>query len=137
MKLTKNILFVIAGTLWTIAGIMVIKTGVQALIEAHPWWTIPAAAAVYVVFYLFVFSKLVRKHERRILDDPADKMPWWQFFDRKSYTIMIVMMTGGALLRKSGLLPTVFFSSFYTGLGLALFSCGLRFLYLRIKHKYI
>ena len=135
MKLKKKFLFIIAGILWTFAGSMIISTGLKAWIKVHNWWVNLIALAVYLLFYLFVFSKLVKKHEKRIVDEGVEKMPWWQFFDRKSYIVMIVMMTVGVIIRKSGLLPIEFFGSFYMGLGFALFSCGLRFIYLLIKHK--
>ena len=130
----KHRLFVIAGLLWTFAGTMVTQMGIKALVKYHPIWTFIGAAIIYLLFYIRIFSKLVRKHEKRLLDHPDDKLPWYMFFDKKSYIIMAVMMGGGMGLRFSGLIPIWFFSFFYTGLGLALFSCGLRFLYLVYKH---
>ncbi len=131
----KHQLFLIAGALWSIAGVMVTFHGVKAWMSVHPWWVDVLAVLIYLIFYRFIFSKLVVKHEHRIMDDPAERLPWWKFFDRNSYIIMFIMMAGGIALRKSGLLPLAFFSFFYTGLGLALFTCGLRFLSLFIKHR--
>lgn len=135
MKIYKIRLFLIAGLLWCFAGIMVTMTGIKAWTQLNDWWINALALVIYLVFYLFIFSKLVRKHERRIMEHPKEKLPWWQFFDKKSYIIMICMMTFGMLLRKSGFLPIWFFSFFYTGLGIALFTCGLRFLYLVFKYR--
>ena len=50
-----------------------------------------------------------------------------RFFDRKSFVIMAVMMTGGIGLRASGLAPEAFIAIFYTGLGASLLLAGLRF----------
>lgn len=134
MLIKKTLLFIIAGNLWLIAGSFVTGTGFQALALYHPWWILLFALIIYLIFYLKVFSKLVRKHESRIMNNKSKEMPFWAFFDRKSYITMAVMMSSGILLRKSGLLPLSFFSFFYTGLGLALFSCGLRFIYLYFKY---
>lgn len=136
MKIIKHKLFIIAGILWCFAGTMVTKTGLNALKEYRSFWVFPAAALIYVVFYTKIFAPLVVKHDGRISGHPDEKLPWYMFFDKKSYIIMICMMTFGTLLRKSGFIPTWFFSFFYTGLGLALFSCGVRFIYIFFKcHK--
>ena len=68
-----------------------------------------------------------RKNRVRIgMMDEAAIRPW-SFFDKKSYLIMAFMMTFGILLRKSALLPTLFFAVFYTGLGAALFAAGVKY----------
>lgn len=45
------------------------------------------------------------------------KMAWYNFFDRKSYLIMICMMTLGVLIRKLQLVPEWNIAFFYSGLG--------------------
>ena len=136
MKIIKHKLFIIAGILWCFAGTMVTKIGIEALKEYHSFWVFPAAVAIFLIFYIKIFVPLVIKHKGRIYGHLEEKLPWYMFFDKKSYIIMICMMTFGTLLRKSGLLPIWFFSFFYTGLGIALFSCGVRFIVLFVKsHK--
>lgn len=134
MLIKKTLLFLIAGGLWVIAGSMVMKPGLEALFLFHPWWAFILGLVIYLAFYLKVFSKLVKKHEARIMAEDAASLPFWSFFDRKSYIVMFAMMGTGIVLRKLNLLPTTFLSYFYTGLGLALFSCGLRFIYLYFKY---
>ena len=95
MKIIKHKLFIIAGILWCFAGSMIVKTGVIALKEYHSFWVFPAAAAIYVIFYLKIFAPLVVKHDGRISGHPDEKLPWYMFFDKKSYIIMVCMMTGG------------------------------------------
>ena len=55
-------------------------------------------------------------------------MPFWYFFDKKSYLIMFFMMSMGIGLRASSLLPEGFIAFFYTGLGCALALSGILFL---------
>ena len=47
-----------------------------------------------------------------------------KFFDKRSFAIMAVMMTGGIAIRSIHLLPDVFIAVFYTGLGTALAFAG-------------
>lgn len=131
----KKKLFIIAGLVWCLAGSMVINTGIKSWLLFNSLLIDVLAVVIYIIFYLQVFSKLVKKHEERIISNINDKMKVWQFFDKKSYIIMVIMMSFGIILRKSNILPISFFSFFYIGLGLALFSCGVRFIYLYYKHK--
>jgi hypothetical protein len=79
-------------------------------------------------FYFFVFSRLVRKHAGRIRARPEERLPFWHFFNASSWAVMAVMMGGGMALRLSHLMPDWMIAFFYSGLGVALFLCGVRFL---------
>ena len=132
----KHQLFLIAGVLWFIAGTMVTYIGLKSYLTIEQTWYFPMlTVAVYLAFYQFIFARLVVKHQVRILEHPDPALPWWQFFDKKSYIIMAIMMIGGIGLRVSGLLPLWFIAFFYTGLGFALWSCGVRFLYIAYKYN--
>lgn len=133
--INKQKLFIIAGTVWCVAGTMVTKTGIQAWLKVNSILINILAVIIYIIFYTFIFSKLVKKHEIRIMSNTNSKMKIWHFFDKQSYIIMFVMMSIGIILRKSNLLSINFFSFFYTGLGLALFFCGIRFIYLYYKNQ--
>jgi hypothetical protein len=75
-----------------------------------------------------VFSRLVAKHTGRIRARAEDRLPFWHFFNASSWAVMAVMMGGGMTLRLSHLMPDWMIAFFYSGLGLALFLCGIRFL---------
>ena len=126
----KNQLMLIAGTVWCIAGAMVVVVGLPLEIRLAPGELelIPLAAVIFVVFYAVVFGRLVVKHTRRIRAREEDRLPAWQFFNAPSWAIMAVMMGGGMALRLSHAVPDWAIAFFYTGLGLALFASGLRFL---------
>jgi len=125
----------IAGVVWCLAGAMVMLIGLPLELRLAPEHLvlIPLAVGVFLVFYLFVFSRLVRKHTHRIRASDEDRLPLWQFFDASSWAVMGVMMAGGTLLRTTHVLPDWTIAFFYSGLGAALFICGLRFIavYLR------
>ena len=82
MKVSKYILFALAGALWTFAGSMVLSMGLPALIKCWTWYWLFSAIAVFLVFYLTVFSVLVRKHEQRIQNDfRPKKLSYYGYYD--------------------------------------------------------
>lgn len=121
----------IAGLVWCAAGASVSRIGIPLLWRyggSRP--DLDALAfVVFLVFYQFVFSRLVGRHAVRLRRDPASHLPLWAFFDGRSYVVMAVMMTGGMWLRLSHAVPLWTIAFFYSGLGVALFSCGTRFLW--------
>ena len=119
----------IAGVVWCVAGTMVTVVGVPLLLRLEPVDPIllPLAMVIFAVFYVFVFSRLVHKHTLRIRAREEARLPFWHFFNASSWIVMFVMMGGGMGLRLSHTAPDWFVAFFYTGLGVALFLCGLRF----------
>jgi hypothetical protein len=126
----KNQLVLLAGLVWCVAGTMVCMVGLplQLTLAHQHLILVPLAASVFLVFYRFVFSRLVVKHTRRIRARTEERLPWWQFFNRSSWVVMAVMTGGGLVLRHSHVMPDWTIAFFYTGLGLALLVCGIRFL---------
>ena len=82
---------------------------------------------IFVLFHVFVFTKMVGKHSERIRGYEEDRTHILKFFDKKGYIIMAVMMGGGIGLRMAGLVPEWFVAFFYTGLGAALAVAGISF----------
>lgn len=128
--LPKNVLVLIAGAVWSLAGAMVVRIGLPLLWQTG--WTQPMllllALIVFLIFYFLIFSRLVGKHTARIRANPLQRLPFWNFFDRSSYVVMVIMMSGGMWIRKAQLAPNWMIGFFYSGLGIALFACGVRFL---------
>lgn len=123
----NKVLLLIAALVWTAAGVNILRIGI---IEYPPFFSLINAllsAVVFVIFELFIFGRLVKKHTKRIDAYGDEKQLWIKFFDVKSFIIMAVMMTGGILLRALHLAPTVFIAVFYTGLGAALLLAGIMF----------
>src|SRR5450756_644092 len=120
----------IAGLVWCAAGAMVCMIGLQLEVGLAHWHLslLPLAALIFLAFYFFVFSRLVRKHTGRIRARAEDRLPFWHFFNASSWAVMAVMMGGGMALRLSHLMPDWMIAFFYSGLGVALFLCGVRFL---------
>jgi hypothetical protein len=130
IRIPKNGLMLIAGLVWCLAGAMVCRIGIPLLWELGSTQQVLYlfAGVVFLVFYFLIFSRLVIKHTRRIREKPDQRLPFWNFFDRSSYVVMAIMMAGGMWLRLSQVVPNWMIAFFYSGLGIALFSCGVRFL---------
>jgi len=130
VDIPKNHLMLIAGLVWCAAGAMVCVIGLPLEFGLAPSHLIllPLAAVIFLVFYFFVFSRLVRKHTGRIRARAEDRLPFWHFFNASSWVVMAVMMGGGMALRLSHLMPDWMIAFFYSGLGVALLLCGVRFL---------
>jgi len=126
----KNQLMLLAGLVWCVAGGMVSFIGLPLLwqLGAEHILLYPAAVLIFLIFYLRIFSRLVVKHTRRIRMTATSTMPFWSFFDRSSYIVMTIMITGGLWLRLGNIVPDWMIAFFYSGLGLALFSCGVKFI---------
>ena len=126
----KNHLMLIAGLVWCAAGAMVCMIGLPLEFGLAPSHLIllPLAVVIFLAFYFLVFSRLVRKHTGRIRARTEERLPFWNFFNASSWAVMAVMMGGGIALRLSHLVPDWMIAFFYSGLGVALFLCGVRFL---------
>ena len=129
VTLPKNHLMLIAGLVWCAAGAMVCMIGLPLEVGLAPSHLIllPLAGVIFLAFYFLVFSRLVQKHTSRIRARTEDRLPFWHFFNTSSWVVMAVMMGGGMALRLSHLMPDWMIAFFYSGLGVALFLCGLRF----------
>ena len=130
LRRPKNQLMLIAGLVWCAAGAMVSMVGLPLELTLAPEHLIlvPLAVLIFLAFYFFVFSQLVRKHTSRIRSRTEDRLPVWNFFNASSWLVMAVMMGGGMALRFSHLMPDWIVAFFYSGLGVALFLCGVLFL---------
>jgi len=130
VHIPKNHLILIAGLVWCAAGAMVCVIGLPLELGLAPsnLVLIPLAGVIFLAFYFFVFSRLVRKHTGRIRARAEDRLPIWQFFNASSWVVMAVMMGGGMALRLSHVMPDCMIAFFYSGLGVALLLCGVRFL---------
>jgi hypothetical protein len=129
VRVPKNTLMLIAGIVWILAGAMVMMVGLPLEMRLAPehLLLIPLAIVISVAFYALVFSRLVRKHTNRIRAHADSHLPVYAFFNASSWAVMAVMMVGGMTIRLAHLAPDWAIAFFYSGLGVALFACGVRF----------
>lgn len=127
MKVKKRNLLLLAGVIWSIAGFNILRIGVISYNNYVNIINLLISAIVFAAFWFMVFSRLVKKHTRRIIHYEEERQFFLKFFDIKSFCIMAFMMTFGIGLRVSGLCPDLFIAVFYSGLGMALFLAGILF----------
>ena len=138
LSVQKQTLILIAGIVWAIAGFKIVRIGLVAYQGNFTWWRALLSVAVYAVFQIFIFGKMVGKHTNRILQYEEERQNFFRFFDTKSYLIMVFMMTLGIGLRVSGVVPNGFIAYFYTGLGASLLTAGVLFIvrYVRVRSEH-
>lgn len=128
-KINKRHLLLLSGFLWIISGFFVFRTGYREYVNVWNIYTaIAGSIAVFLLFYLEIFTNIVNKNNERVKNMLDTNQYFWKCFDFKQYLIMIIMITGGVLIRKYQILPNSTIAIFYTGLGIALFSCGIKFI---------
>lgn len=133
-KVGRSALLFIAGTVWIVAGANILRIGLVTWRQegSFPMFRMTGALAVFLIFFLLVFRKLLRKHTRRIVNKPDKSCPF-SFFDKKGWIVMGGMIALGVVIRRFRLMPESFISVFYTGLAVALIVTGILFL----KHGYL
>ena len=84
LKVSKTVLLFIAGIVWLAAGVNIARLGILSFgqMSQSMWWMLVIGAiAVFTVFHIKVFSKMVGKHANRIAGYVEDKIAFWRFFD--------------------------------------------------------
>lgn len=135
MKVKKINLLAIAAIVWIVAGFNILRIGVISYKNNVTLFGIAVSLIVFLIFWSKVFSKLVEKHTKRIINFKEEKQLFFKFFDKKSFLIMLFMMSVGIGLRVSNVLETRYIAEFYTGLGTALTLAGLFFAYNFLKNS--
>lgn len=135
-RVNRQMLLFIAGCVWIIAGVNILRIGIVTWMhDTHYWlFKIGEAIVIFLLFLNFVFLRLFRKYSQRI-SQKGDKSCPFSFFDLKGWIIMVCMITFGVVVRRFGLLPGSFISVFYTGLSCALIMTGILFLIQGFKEK--
>jgi hypothetical protein len=119
---SKYWLVAIAGAMWTGVGIMLLKYAYIWLASQITFISlIMGVAGISVAIFAnhFQFSRLAKKNINRIMQ-MADKACIFSFQAWKGYMIILVMVTGGSLLRHSAI-PKTYLAVLYSGIGGALF----------------
>ena len=125
----KSVLILISGLMWCGVGIML-------LCFSHKWLSV-LLSGEQVFFYSigflvampvhhFGFLKLADRNIRRLLP-LNEKKNVFSFMTPKSYITVIIMVAMGITLRHSAI-PKRYLSIIYTGIGLALFLSGIRYM---------
>lgn len=136
-RVSKRTLFFMAALVWTFAGGMLLFKGISILcqLKTISWLRMVLSAAGGILFYILLFSKISLKHTRRIVDLKIEKPCLFSFFNFKSYLLMILMISGGITLRKTGALSPDYLTIVYMTMGIPLFLSSMRFYYYGFLYK--
>jgi hypothetical protein len=131
LKVNKRCLLFIAAAAWTFAGGMLLFKGFSFMnnISNNLWIKILSGIIGGLLFYFILFSKISRKHVSRIFSFKDEKNSVFSFFSVKSYFLMIVMISAGITLRKTGIVPPDYLSIVYITMGIPLLLSAFRFYY--------
>lgn len=127
---SRKTLMVVAGIVWTVAGVNILRIGIDCWVQVSGGFVLMllGAVAVFAAFHYMVFSRMFHKHKRRI-SQKGDSNCLMGFFDARGWIIMAFMITLGVSIRRYELMPLWFIAPFYTGLSSALVLTGIRFLF--------
>lgn len=136
-RLPKRYLLFLAAMVWTFAGGMLLIKGFGFLKQTYHlfWIRIFISLTGGNIFYILMFSKISIKHTQRIINLKIEKPCMFSFFNFKSYLLMGIMITGGIVLRTSGLIPVFYLSVVYLTMGIPLFISAFRFYFTGIFYK--
>ena len=120
-KIPTEKLLLVAGVVWFVGGRQHRQSGDPRVLQRAELASVgdsEIARVIFVLFHVFVFTKMVGKHSERIRGYEEDRTHILKFFDKKGYIIMAVMMGGGIGLRMAGLVPEWFVAFFTPAWGL-------------------
>jgi hypothetical protein len=122
-------LFLIAGIVWTIGGLMLMTRGTIGIFAEgkHILIDVIIGFGLGILFYIIMFSSISDKHLKRMKGITIEKPCMFSFFNRRSYILMAIMITAGITLRKLDIINHQVLFTFYLMMGLPLFVSAIRF----------
>ncbi len=128
-SVTKRTLLFEAAIIWTFAGVMLLSRGSSMLEASSGFSSLKIAGCICsgLIFFVLVFLKISRKHVNRIINLDGDRHKPYEFFNLKSYIMMIGMISLGVFLRKSLIVPVSSLSLAYITMGIPLLLSSFRF----------
>lgn len=133
----KRTLLLIAGCAWSIAGGILISRSLSHLIGVNHHLAIEIGTGIVFgsLFYLLLFARISKKHITRINLIEIDNPCFFSFFNFRSYLLMAIMISGGIMLRLSGLINPEIIYTFFLCMGIPLLVSAWRFFYSYVKNK--
>jgi uncharacterized membrane protein len=127
-RVKRHTLYLLAGSLWTIVGLMLIIRALDWLLPL-PFYKATFLALTGVVTGFFLarpgFQKLVAKNISRINTKPETACVF-EFQSAKSYFLIVFMILLGVTLRHSSF-PRTYLAIIYLTIGLGLFLSSFKY----------
>lgn len=123
----RHLLFV-AAIVWLLASGMLFWRGLIYFAPRNGWKLETIGAFLGgILFFRLLFIRISSKHISRIISLSKSRPYIFSFFSKRSYILMVLMISGGLLLRYSHVAPTYDLSFFYFFMGIPLFLSAIRF----------
>lgn len=127
---SRKVLQLVAGAVWTIVGLALCAMAVYWLISSQGSWILPLTIGLIAgtLVYYFGFMRLVRKNKVRINEQSrgSDKVCMFAFQSWRSYIIVVVMVALGSTLRHLPI-PRMYLVPIYLAIGMGLFLASLHY----------
>ena len=131
LSVSKRILLFEAAIVWTFAGGMLLFRG-SSMLESSSgfsWLKVISCIGGGLIFFILAFSKISRKHVNRITNLEGARHWFYEFFNPRSYLMMLGMISMGIFLRKTAFVPMASLSLAYITMGIPLLFSSFRFYY--------
>lgn len=125
----RNFLMLIAGIVWSIAGLILIFKSYNFMNFEVEYIFIYLSISILagVLFYYFLFSKISKRHIDRLRSFQNERYSIFSFFNLRSYILMFGMISMGVIIRKSQLVQNQTLAYVYLTMGIPLFISSIRF----------
>lgn len=125
--LKKKNLAVLAALMWMIGGVFVLITGVRYWgfdMESYAFIKVLMAVIVVSVFAHGIFPPVILRILKNIEALPDERAPFWHCYPKRTWLLVLFMISLGITLRHLPFIPDFIIAGFYTGMGLALLLAG-------------
>jgi len=128
-RISKIYLLLVAAFVWTFAGGMLLYRGYSMSIPFPHFLVLKITGCIFagLLFFTLLFTKISKKYVLRIRNLPIDHPCVFSFFNLKSYLMMVVMISSGIILRKTGVVSPEYLSLIYVTMGIPLLMSSFRF----------
>ena len=124
LKIEKKYLLLFTSIIWLWASFVLLRKSyswAQDFALKELLITLSIGVIIASIKTIFIFKRLTINNIQRIAGFNEELVSIWEFHLTKDKILIIVMIVGGTLLRKSSFIPTIYLMPVYLGIGLAMF----------------
>lgn len=132
LPVSKRYLLLANAIVWGAPGVKVFLTGLKSyflLDTSAPLALLLLGSTLVICCFVMMFRKIVKKYSDRILSFQQQRKSLLCFLPPRGWVLVIFMMCLGITLKFIPCIPVEFFACFYCGIGPALITAALMFLY--------
>jgi hypothetical protein len=127
-RINKRHLLFVASIVWLIASGLLFWRGMVYFVPINGWILETTGSFIGgILFFKLLFVRISSTHISRIVSLTKNRPYIFSFFSKRAYFLMVLMISGGLLLRYSHVAPNYDLSFFYFFMGIPLFLSAIRF----------